>query len=76
MKNKSILFAVAMFALLTISMIAHADNKTVTIEWQENGSGHIYTEVVSCNGNCEKSAEIRVKEIEKNGGVVIEVREN
>ena len=72
MKNKSILFAV----IMAISMVAHADDKNITIEWQANGSGHVYIEIVSCNGNCEKSAEIRVKEIEKSGGVIIEVRES
>jgi hypothetical protein len=75
MKSKSIIFAVAMVLMLTISAFAHAENvvKSVTIEWVENRMGHVYKEVIYCAADCQTVVDKRVKEIEQSGGKIIDV---
>lgn len=74
MKNKSILFAVAMILLLTISVV-NADNvvKAVVIEWVEKGvGGKTHTETIYCAADCDKVVAKRVAEITQAGGVIID----
>ena len=42
---------------ILLSVAANASGKTITIEWQVSGAGHVYTETLSCGTDCEKTAE-------------------